>query len=348
MAGDYLSFYYHGHVELAGFGGYDNRSHADPVTVVAGLTTPGIDEVLLAPGHVTGTVKDGSGVGLSHVEVHAWVKLDGSWWEQWWTISEAGGTYDLGNLPTAVYRVQFVDPGGAYPTLWYGGADAVDAAADVVVTAGQTTTGIHSTLGEEPPPSDTTPPTTSASGADALWHRSAVSVTFSATDEPGGSGMSGGVAKTQYKVDGGSWTSGTRCVVAAPSNHSRDGRHTVTYRSTDAAGNTEAAKGVTVKIDTLGPVTAARAASGRRARAIELRYRVTDRLSPGATAIRIVVKNRRNVTVKTLRPTAKNTGVWYAMRWTPKATGTYRYYVHAKDLAGNAQSSVGSAKVVVR
>ena len=33
---------------------------------------------------------------------------------------------------------------------------------------------------------------------------------------------------------------------------------------------------------------------------------------------------------------------------TPKAKGTYRYYVYAKDSAGNAQSKVGSAKVVVR
>ena len=44
----------------------------------------------------------------------------------------------------------------------------------------------------------------------------------------------------------------------------------------------------------------------------------------------------------------RNTATWYSVRWKPKAKGTYRYYVYAKDLAGNAQSKVGSAKVVVR
>ena len=33
---------------------------------------------------------------------------------------------------------------------------------------------------------------------------------------------------------------------------------------------------------------------------------------------------------------------------TPKATGTYRYYVYCKDLAGNPQRINGSASVVVR
>ena len=52
--------------------------------------------------------------------------------------------------------------------------------------------------------------------------------------------------------------------------------------------------------------------------------------------------------MKTIRPTARNTATWYSAKWTPKARGTYRYYVYAKDLAGNAQSKVGSARVVVR
>ena len=262
-------------------------------------------------------------------------------------MSEADGTYDLGNLPTAVYRVQFVDPSGTYPTEWYGGASAVDVAADVAVTAGEAAAGIDAMLVEEPPPTDTTPPTTTAFGADALWHCSAVTVTFSATDDPGGSGMIGGAAMTEHKLDGGSWTSGTACVVLAPEDHSADGSHTVNYRSTDAAGNTETAKGVAVKIDTLGPVTAAKATSGRQGHATVLRYRVADALSPRATNIKIVVKNSRSVTIKTFRPTTKDTGSWHSVKWTPKARGAFRYYVYAKDLARNAQRIKGSAKVVV-
>jgi hypothetical protein len=378
---------------------------------------------------------------------------------------------------------------------------------------------------------DTTPPTTTASGADDLWHNAPVTVAFSAVDEPGGSGMSGGAAKTEYQLDAGAWTSGGSCTVPAPADHSGDGEHTVSYRSTDAAGNTEAAKSLTVRIDTTppaggfalaagaaatttasvsadssvtdahgplemrfsvdgkaswsgweayaasraltlpgglgsktahaqyrdaagnllelsdaievvpadtvaptvqaagvsdgawqrtavavtltaadpgsgvasityaldgvettvlaasalvdvaalpnaahvltfhatdvagnasdaqtlsftidtsGPVTAAEATGGRRGRAVSLRYKVADNLSPAATAIRIVVKNAKGRTVTTFTPAARRTGTWSSVKWTPKARGTYRYYVYAKDLAGNAQSKLGSAKVVVR
>jgi hypothetical protein len=394
-----------------------------------------------------------------------------------------------------------------------------------------------SVLVQPPLTPDTTPPVTTASGHDALWHNSPVTVTLSAVDNAGGSGMVGGLAKTEYKVDGAaSWTTGTSVVIGAPADHSNDGVHTVSYRSTDAAGNVEATKNCTVKIDTTppagtfvlaggaaettstsvtatmaitdlngplqmrfstngkadwsawtayaasaplavpdglgtktawaqfrdaagnvlelnddielvegpadttpptvqvigvvdgawyrtgllvtvtasepfgesgvasltytldggepvtifggavevsvpllpnaahtlsfsatdgaansspvqtvrftcdstGPVTAGKAVSGRVNRAIYLPYRITDNLSPKAKAIKIVVKNSRGKTVKTFLPAAKNTGTWYRAKWVPKAKGTYRYYVYAKDLAGNAQRTRGSAKVVVK
>jgi hypothetical protein len=100
-----------------------------------------------------------------------------------------------------------------------------------------------------PPIPDLTPPTTTPAGADTLWHNTPVTVTFSATDNAGGSG----VVKTEYKLDAGAWTTGTSCLVAAPADHSKDGTHTVAYRSTDAAGNTEAQKTLSVKIDTTLP-----------------------------------------------------------------------------------------------
>ena len=46
-------------------------------------------------------------------------------------------------------------------------------------------------------------------------------------------------------------------MIAAPADHANDGRHTVSYYSTDHAGNREAAQSRTVKIDTRGPRTAA-------------------------------------------------------------------------------------------
>lgn len=50
--------------------------------------------------------------------------------------------------------------------------------------------------------------------------------------------------------------------------------------------------------------------------------------------------------VKSFSLGEKSKATWYSVKW--KAKGTYRCYVYAKDLAGNAQSRVGSAKVVVR
>jgi hypothetical protein len=291
--------------------------------------------------------------------------------------------------------------------------------------------------------SDSVAPTTTPSGADSAWHSAPVTVTFSASDNPGGSG----VARTEYKLDAGAWTTGTSCTVPAPATHAGDGEHTVSYRSVDAAGNVEAAKSVTVRIDTtapqgsftlaagaattttaqvsassavtdahgpltmrlstdgkaswsawgpyaqtqavtlpgapgaktvhaqyrdaagnltelsdqielldapadrIGPLTYAKAAAGRVGRYVSLRYRVTDDQSSLVWDVRLVVRNARGRTVKSFTTGAagfREAGVWHAFRWKPKARGVYRYSVYAKDAAGNAQSRVGSARVVVR
>jgi len=92
---------------------------------------------------------------------------------------------------------------------------------------------------------DASAPVTTASGAGDAWHTNDVTVTLSASD-----GASG-VGSTEYSIDGGGWTTGTSVLVAAPADHSNDGVHTVSYRSTDAAGNVEAIRSSPVKIGTL-------------------------------------------------------------------------------------------------
>ena len=57
-----------------------------------------------------------------------------------------------------------------------------------------------------------------------------VEVTLAATDNEGGSG----VEATEYRIDGGAWTT-----YAQPFEVAGDGRHTVDYRSTDRDGNVE-------------------------------------------------------------------------------------------------------------
>ena len=97
---------------------------------------------------------------------------------------------------------------------------------------------------------DTTPPVTTCSADDA-WHRGQVTVTFAATD------TQSGVAYTRYRVDAGTWQTGTSFPVSA------DGVHSVEYYSVDNAGNTEVTRAAQVKIDNTAPsVTLTRPTDG--------------------------------------------------------------------------------------
>ena len=62
----------------------------------------------------------------------------------------------------------------------------------------------------------------------------------------------------------------------------------------------------------------------------------------------LVVKNRRGKVVKSFSLGTKTARVWYRVKWTPTARGTYTYVTQAKDLAGNKQSKAVAARVVVR
>ncbi len=297
------------------------------------------------PGDISGTVTSASHVALAGIEVRAYRSDGAGGWEPLEFVdSAADGSYDLGGLDVGDYRLEFSDSSGSYATPYHDDEPDLGSASDVAVSAGATSPGIDAVLTS----TDSTPPITTASGADALWHNSAVTVTFTAVDNPGGSGMTGGEAKTQYQLDGGAWVAGTTCIVAAPADHSGDGQHTLAYRSTDAAGNMELAKSLTVKIDTEGPTTSAKAAEGRRGQATVVTYRVDDKLSPSATSITIVVRNSHGAVVKRFAEGTLTVGVWHTVQWRPSVVGRYRCAVTATDLAGNAQVQTGSAPVTVR
>ena len=333
------------------YNGRTSKDTADLVAVAAGETTTGIDDDLtsilsaVTTAAVTNVGMTSATCGGSGSEpAAASVSARGVCWSTSPnpTINDAV-TSDGSGAGSFASSLTGLSPGTTYHVRAYCTNDVHDLQEHRPTTYGADVS--FTTLSA----TDSTPPTTTTSGADALWHRSPVTVTFAAVDDAGGSGMSGGAANHRAPARTlGAWTTGTSCTVAAPASHAGDGVHTISYRSTDVAGNTETAKQVTVKVDTTGPVTAAKATSGRRGRAITLRYSITDNLSPKATAIRIVVRNSRGAAVKTIRPTARNTATWYSAKWTPKARGTYRYYVYVKDLAGNGQSKVESARVVVR
>ena len=85
---------------------------------------------------------------------------------------------------------------------------------------------------------DKTAPVTT-DNADALPHR-AFSLVLAPTDAVSG------VALTQYKIDNGAWATGSLAKLSVGVRRKRTayhaGTHTVTYRSTDAAGNVESVR----------------------------------------------------------------------------------------------------------
>jgi cytochrome c len=103
---------------------------------------------------------------------------------------------------------------------------------------------------------DETAPVTTASTDPAApgasgWFTAPVSVTLSAAD------ADSGVDRTEYTVDGGTWTPYT-----APFTVSGDKAHQVQYRSADKAGNVEEAHALAVSIDATAPLTTAQFAPG--------------------------------------------------------------------------------------
>ena len=195
---------------------------------------------------------------------------------------------------------------------------------------------------------DRTPPTTT-DDAPATWTNQQVTVTLTPTD--GGSGMSGGLATTQYSTDGGTtWTTGVSVVVDPdPVNHSTD-HLTVYYRSTDAVGNVEATKSCLVRIDTQGPTTSGAKVSVRKGKKATLKVKATDP-QPGSPSadLTIKIRNARGKTVKTIDVPGQATNATVLVSFTCKlAKGTYRYKVYAVDAAGNAAVKVGGNKLIVR
>jgi hypothetical protein len=74
------------------------------------------------------------------------------------------------------------------------------------------------------------------------WYSSDVQITLVGRDRESG------VAKTEYRISGGEWTQ-----YADPFVISKEGKHTIEYRSVDIADNEEEVKSIEVKIDKTAP-----------------------------------------------------------------------------------------------
>ena len=128
---------------------------------------------------------------------------------------------------------------------------------------------------------------------------------------------------------------------------SGQGVHTVRYRSTDKDGNVEVTRTCAVRIDAVGPVTSARAASVRRGARVTLRYRVDD-LTPKAN-VRLVVRTPGGRQRAALKLGWRGTNAARSLSWRcTLVPGAYRVVVLATDQAGNRQATAGSARLTVR
>jgi hypothetical protein len=198
---------------------------------------------------------------------------------------------------------------------------------------------------------DTLAPVTTATGqnADASaytsgnWTHQVVTVTLSASDAPQlGADTSSGVDHTYYKVDSAtSYSTGTTVTINAPGDHSNDGTHTVTYYSTDKAGNTESTHTFTVKTDTAAPSSAATSAQFDNTGTIAVDAHAKDAApSSGVSSVDLYVKGP-GATSFTLAHT--NTDGTSSFNYTATVDGSYSFYTIAHDTAGNNETAKTTA-----
>jgi uncharacterized lipoprotein YddW (UPF0748 family) len=159
-------------------------------------------------------------------------------------------TVTIENLKTRATRSAATDGGG-----FYGGVDLTpgqylikaELGADVVYSCVvAVTAGIVATANlnvESVAPVTTTRITPATPNGANGWYKNAVTVTLGASDN------CSGVARTEFSTDGGmTWTPYVRVLQITS-----DGVTTVHYRSVDNAGNVEAARSLTVRIDQSAP-----------------------------------------------------------------------------------------------
>jgi len=204
------------------------------------------------------------------------------------------------------------------------GATAAGAADNLVAKFDFFTLGQDDTCQPGGGPSDTTAPTTTLTiplpNGQAGWYDTRPSFTLAATDNSGGSG----VASTEYRIDGGTWTPYTTAV-SVPG----EGTKLIEYRSKDSAGNVESIKSQTVKIDTVDP-TVTSATAGTTTKTVTLT--ATDATS-GVASIEYQIGDATTWTT-------------YSTPLTFDEVGTKVVRFRATDVAGNV-SDVGTTTVVV-
>jgi hypothetical protein len=158
-----------------------------------------------------------------------------------------------------------------------------------------------------------------------------------------------GLAPTRSRLDAGPWEEVARRVIAAPKTHANDGIHIVRYQGVDLAGNRERPNVCGVIVDTTPPtVKAPRAAKAVKGRRASLRIKPYDKLA-GYVRLRIVIKTPGGKVVKQLRGGMRADNKVHYFRFQCRLDkGRYRFFVYAKDPAGNETPRPASNWLTVR
>ena len=126
-----------------------DRATSDPVSVVNGAVTPGIDAVLSPQGFIGGKVRDAAGMPIRDICVDAYSPSGESVSVDW---TNKNGGYQIGWLRAGEYRVGFSDcsweerSGGRFRPSFYDGAADLALAQTVSVEAKRLTPRIDATL----------------------------------------------------------------------------------------------------------------------------------------------------------------------------------------------------------
>jgi hypothetical protein len=133
--GEYASQYYAGRSSI---------SEAEPVTVVAGSTTPEIDASMTPGGQIEGKVTSkATRAGIEGIQVCA--DQRGGAYTDRCASTDSSGEYTIADLATGEYTVVF-DASNGYFGQYYDGKESSSEADAVQVTDGSTTTGIDAAM----------------------------------------------------------------------------------------------------------------------------------------------------------------------------------------------------------
>ena len=236
------------------------------------------------------------------------------------------------------YRVAVTPDGGfAYVTNQESASvSVIDTAGNSVVASIPVGLVPHGVAFANQAPPDTVAPATSASAAPAAnaagWINSPASVTLSSADNENGSG----VASISYTVANGGASAGSTTPSASASFVvSGEGVSTVTYHATDKAGNVEAAKTLTVRIDRIAPASNATSApapdaSGRNTTPVTVSIAAAD--AAGGSGVQSITVLRTTGT-STTGETFPGAGATFVV----SAQGTTTVAYQATDAAGNVE-----------